>query len=91
MSIVWLGVYNVAATVPHFDVTQWVFALTRDQSIKTYSDGISPPPLEQEDLIREGQYVQCLPFGPRKRALGYPAGAESPAAQAGKTMNPNSQ
>jgi mono/diheme cytochrome c family protein len=51
---VWSGIYDVAATAPHLEVTKWLFATARDQSIQTHSHSMTSPPLEQEDLVREG-------------------------------------
>ena len=41
--VIWSGVYNVAATVPHFGVTKWFFATVRDQSVAVRADTIRAP------------------------------------------------
>lgn len=57
MLVVWSGAYNVAATVPHFGVTKWFFAVVRDQSIALRADTIEPPAglharLDKEQAVR---------------------------------------
>ncbi len=51
---VWSGVYNVAATVPHWDGTLAVLEIARERSIDNHSDGISPPPLDDPELLESG-------------------------------------
>lgn len=41
--VIWAGAYNVAATVPHFDITKWFFGVVRDRSIAIRVETITPP------------------------------------------------
>ncbi|MSP00947.1 MAG: cytochrome c [Acetobacteraceae bacterium] len=43
-TFVWLGVYDVAATTPHWPVTYWIMETVRTRSVKTRAAGIDPPP-----------------------------------------------
>jgi len=51
---VWSGGYNVAATVPHWDVTAWFLGEVRNRSIAFHSKAIQPPPLKDSKLIKTG-------------------------------------
>lgn len=41
---IWTGAYNVAATEPHYAITQSLFATARDRAISARANGITPPP-----------------------------------------------
>jgi mono/diheme cytochrome c family protein len=41
---IYAGVYDVAATEPHWPVTRWVLETARIRSIKTHAAGITAPP-----------------------------------------------
>jgi mono/diheme cytochrome c family protein len=51
---VWSGSYNVAASVPHLEVTHWFLGKVRDQSISAHSKRISIPSLNDPKLIDIG-------------------------------------
>lgn len=51
---VWSGVYNVAANVPHLDITHWFLEQVRDRSISAHSKGIVLPPLNDPKLSNTG-------------------------------------
>ncbi len=51
---VWSGAYNVAADVPHWKATSAVLEIARERSIDNHSDGISPPPLDDPELLESG-------------------------------------
>lgn len=46
----WSGVYNIAATEPHWPLTKSFIELLRDRSIEVHSDDISPPNLNDMKL-----------------------------------------
>ncbi len=48
------GIYNVSAARQHFDFTTWVLDVSRRSSVRTYSMGIEPPPLDDPAMIRLG-------------------------------------
>lgn len=76
---VWSGVYNVAAGKEHFRITNWVLAIVRDQSIKTYAGGVEAPNLDDPDRIvlgaghyRDGcEWCHGVPGGSRNPAVRY--------------------
>ncbi len=41
---IYSGIYNIAATEPHWGVTHWVLETVRDHSIKARAAGIQVPP-----------------------------------------------
>jgi hypothetical protein len=51
---VWSGVYNVAANVPHWNVTHWCLEQARERSISAHSKGIVVPPVADSKLINTG-------------------------------------
>lgn len=53
-AVVWSGVYNVAANVPHWDTTKWFMEKVREQSIAAHSKGIVVPSLKDPNLINAG-------------------------------------
>lgn len=58
------GIYNVAASVPHFAITDRVIKLALHRSVATHSMGIEPPDLTDQNLVRlgEGHYrLGCAP------------------------------
>lgn len=48
------GVYNVAADVPHWQITSQMLGWMRDRSIAVRADGIDVPALEDEALVISG-------------------------------------
>lgn len=51
---VWSGYYNVAATVPHWNITYDLFQTMRDRSIAHHSKGIISPQLSDPKLSHTG-------------------------------------
>jgi hypothetical protein len=43
-AVIYIGVYNVAATEPHWPVTSRILETARVRSIKTHATGIEAPP-----------------------------------------------
>ena len=43
-AVIYAGLYDVAATAPHWPATAWLFEVTRTRSIKAQADGIVVPP-----------------------------------------------
>ena len=42
-AFIYSGVYNVAASDPHWPITTWVLETARDRSIHTHAAALSPP------------------------------------------------
>ncbi len=80
---IWSGVYNVAATDPHWEVTHSILEVAREKSIEFHSGGLSPPSLQDPKLVKEGmdhfhelcRYCHGAPGFPRSEfAMGlYPS------------------
>jgi hypothetical protein len=51
---VWSGAYNVAATVPHREITHWFLGKVRDRSISAHSKGITVPSLKKPKFFDGG-------------------------------------
>ena len=52
--VIYLGIFDVAADVPHSAVASSVIELVRDRSIAARSKDIQVPPLDDPKLIEEG-------------------------------------
>ncbi|HJX32383.1 MAG TPA: cytochrome c [Thermodesulfobacteriota bacterium] len=50
----WSGIYNVAATDPHWPVTVWFLNEVQERSVHVHSKGISPPPLKDQKPVEIG-------------------------------------
>jgi mono/diheme cytochrome c family protein len=50
----WFGIYNVAATEPHWGITSSLIAMLRDRSIEVHSEGIQVPNLNEAKLREIG-------------------------------------
>ncbi len=51
----WSGVYNVAASSDHWEITNWILERVRAESVDTWSSFVGkPPPLRDRDRIRLG-------------------------------------
>ena len=49
------GFYNVAATIPHSSLTEWLLSTVSDQSVKHHAKGITPPSyLNDQQIIKAG-------------------------------------
>ncbi len=46
----WSGVYNIAATEPHWGITLWFMETFRDRSIRVHSDHIQAPNLDDSKI-----------------------------------------
>jgi mono/diheme cytochrome c family protein len=53
-AFVWSGLFNVAASDPHWGVTFWVLDQAKERSIAFHSRGTSVPDLEAKDLADVG-------------------------------------
>lgn len=53
-AFVWLGGYNVAASVPHWKITHWLLEKVRERSISAHSKGIIIPHLKGPKLFDIG-------------------------------------
>ena len=51
---IWSGFYNVAADVPHYQLTFWILDAARERSVEVHSQGITPPSLKDQKLINLG-------------------------------------
>lgn len=52
-AVIWSGIYNVAADVPHWHVTFWILQHARNRSIAYHSRGIQAPPLKDKKLVHQ--------------------------------------
>ena len=49
------GIYNVAATIPHNSLTEWLLSTISDRSVKHQAKDISPPSyLNDAEIIKAG-------------------------------------
>ena len=44
LAFIYSGIYDIAATSPHWPITNWIMATVRDRSIETHAAGLSVPP-----------------------------------------------
>lgn len=52
---IWSGLYNVAASSDHWQITNWVLERIRVESVDTWSSFVGkPPPLDEPDLVSLG-------------------------------------
>ncbi|MCE5244563.1 MAG: cytochrome c [Syntrophobacteraceae bacterium] len=51
---IWLGVYNVAADVPHWEITRMTLEVARERSIAVRSGDLKLPSLDDPELVRAG-------------------------------------
>ena len=51
---IWLGCYNIAATVPHWKVTHLFLEEVRERSISAHGRGIIVPPLKEPKFMDMG-------------------------------------
>ena len=54
------GIYNVAASVQHFDVTNHVIKIVLRRSIQTHSGVDSVPALDDPGLVRHAKFVKNI-------------------------------
>jgi hypothetical protein len=52
--VVWTGIYNVAADVPHYSVTFWILDQARESSVEFHSKDIVPPSLKGQKFADVG-------------------------------------
>jgi mono/diheme cytochrome c family protein len=53
-ALIYSGVYNVGADIPHTKLTYWLFETVRDHSVSAHARGISVPNLDSPTDIAEG-------------------------------------
>lgn len=51
---IYSGTYNIAATVPHSELAQWIFNTTKKYSVKKHAENIVQPKLDDEKLVKSG-------------------------------------
>lgn len=51
---VWMGIYNVASTEPHSELTNAMLHTVMRYSVKAHANGIAAPPLDDPALIERG-------------------------------------
>ncbi|TFL16797.1 c-type cytochrome [Jannaschia formosa] len=54
LTVVYTGVYNVAASDPHADAVRWTFDTTMHRSVERQSDGIELPETFSAELFAQG-------------------------------------
>ena len=96
-AVIWSGTYNVAADVPHWNVTLSILDEAREWSVETHSRDIVPPPLQGEQLIDRGfshfhamcRFCHGAPgTGPVEFALGlYPKPPLFPSREVQQELN----
>lgn len=52
--VAWLGLYNIAASRSHWQITEWFLTFTMRNSVETQSMNVTAPPLDDPALIRRG-------------------------------------
>jgi cytochrome c553 len=52
--VVWSGLYNVAASVPHLPWTTWILHTTLRNSVETHAMPVSAPALDNPSLVHRG-------------------------------------
>ena len=52
--VAWSGIYNVAASRGHWAVVEWFLAFGMRNSVELRAMAITPPPLDNPDLVRLG-------------------------------------
>jgi hypothetical protein len=52
--LVWSGIFNVAADVPHYKLTFWILDEARERSVASHSRGIVPLSLKGQKLVSVG-------------------------------------
>lgn len=61
---VYSGIYNIAARVPHFGITQWALTTVMEQSVRRHATSVPPAPsLDDPALIQRGVVLyedRCL-------------------------------
>jgi mono/diheme cytochrome c family protein len=64
-AFIYFGIFDIAASHPHSNLTLWFIDKTVTQSVKRHAHGIIPPDLSNPAMIRSGSYhfqqmcVQC--------------------------------
>ena len=49
------GLYNVAATIPHSSLTEWLLSTVSDRSVEHHAKGVTPPSyLNDQPIIKAG-------------------------------------
>jgi hypothetical protein len=53
-AFVWTGMFNIAATEPHWEITSELIGIVRDRSIAVHSQAVSLPPFDEKKLLPKG-------------------------------------
>ena len=48
------GLYDIAARVPHFGITQWALTTLKERSVRRHAAALRAPPLADTALVRRG-------------------------------------
>lgn len=51
---IYSGVYNVAATQPHTEFTEWILDTALTKSVSSHAEGITAPPLSDDSIVQTG-------------------------------------
>jgi mono/diheme cytochrome c family protein len=54
VAVMFSGLINVAATNPHNPVTAFILSTTMENSVRAHARGITAPPLDDPEMVREG-------------------------------------
>ena len=54
LAFIYAGIYDIAATKPHFAVTQWVLRTVMERSVKRQARGIEVPNLDDLEKVHIG-------------------------------------
>jgi mono/diheme cytochrome c family protein len=55
LGFIYSGIYNIAATEPHWPLTRWILETARNRSIDRHAAGIRVPPgLDEETIVVKG-------------------------------------
>ena len=54
LAFIYAGVYDIAATKPHFAVSQWVLRTVMERSVKRQARGVKVPDLDDPEKVHSG-------------------------------------
>jgi len=73
--VVWSGVFRIAASSGHWDITDWLLHTAMRRSVSTWSMGIEAPPLDDPALVHRGAGHFASSCAPCHGAPGTPPSA----------------
>ena len=78
-AVIWLGAYDVAANVPHWEITRVVLEAARDRSVAAHSKAVKLPSLDDPALIEVGalefdKTCRVCHGGPGRKREGFAKG-----------------